>query len=361
MRASRDERLETMDGEDPADFSPAWWLRGAHVQTVWGRLARSRTRVPLRREALTAPDGDTLYLDHADAPVPAAAPPLLILHGLEGSSHSVYAQGLLALAVKAGLRASVLNFRFCARDLEDLSRAIPNERPRLYHSGETTDFAFVARMLAARHGTPVLAAGVSLGGNVLLKWLGEHPQERVVSAAATLSVPYDLAAGDRHMASFPSALYVRAFVKTLTPKADALARRFPEAAARLDVARAARAWTFREFDDAANAPLHGFADAADYYARSSSLRVLGKIAVPTLCLSSLDDPFVPAETVERARRAASPAVRFVVTPTGGHAGWVAARGFTPVYWAEERAIAFLARHAGGARGTNTSAVPPTGA
>ena len=340
--------------DDRARFTPAAWLRGAHLQTVWGRLARSKTQVPLRREALTAPDGDTLFLDHADAPVPAGAPMLLILHGLEGSSHSVYAQGMLALAVRAGLDASVLNFRFCARDLSDLARTIPNERPRLYHSGETSDFDFVARLLAARVGGPILAAGVSLGGNVLLKWLGEHPEERVVSAAAALSVPYDLAAGDRHMASFPSVLYVRAFVRTLAVKAAALARRFPEAAGRIDLARAGRAWTFREFDDAANAPLHGFADAADYYARCSSLAVLSRIAVPTLCVSSLDDPFVPAETVERARRTASPAVRFLVTEKGGHAGWVAAKGLRPVYWGEERAIAFLSRAAraeGAPRGT----------
>ena len=332
-----------MDDEDRTGFSPAWWLRGAHRQTVWGRLARSRRQVPLRREELTAPDGDTLLLDHADADAAPGASPLLILHGLEGSSHSVYAQGLLARALAAGLRPSVLNFRFCARDLSDLARTIPNARPRLYHSGETTDFDFVARLLAARHGAPILAAGVSLGGNVLLKWLGEHPEERLVAAAATLSVPYDLAAGDRHMASFPSVLYVRAFVKTLVPKAEALARRFPEAAARLDIPRAARAWTFREFDDAANAPLHGFADAADYYARCSSLPVLARIAVPTLCLSALDDPFVPAETIERARRAASPAVRFLVTERGGHAGWVAANRLSPVYWGEDRAIEFLAR------------------
>jgi predicted alpha/beta-fold hydrolase len=337
-----------MTHPDGAAFSPAWWLRGAHLQTVWGRLVRSRRQVPLRREALVAPDGDTLFLDHADAAVPAGATPLLILHGLEGSSHSVYAQGLLALAVKAGLRASVLNFRFCARDLADLSRTLPNERPRLYHSGETTDLDFVLRTLAARHSGPVLAAGVSLGGNILLKWLGENPGERLVAAAAALSVPYDLAAGDRHMASFPSALYVRSFVKTLTPKAESLARRFPEAAARLDIPRAAGAWTFREFDDAANAPLHGFAGAADYYARCSSLAVLSRIAVPTLCISSLDDPFVPPESVAAAQRAASPAVRFLVTEHGGHAGWVAAEGFRPVYWAEEEAVAFLARQGRGA-------------
>jgi uncharacterized protein len=330
---------------DRADFSPAWWLPGAHLQTVWGRLARSRRQVPLRREALTAPDGDTLFLDHADVVLPDGAPPLLVLHGLEGSSHSVYAQGMLALAARARLRASVLNFRSCARDLSDFRRTIPNERPRLYHSGETTDFEFVARILAERHGRPILAAGVSLGGNVLLKWLGEHPYERIVAAAATLSVPFDLAAGDRHMASFPSALYVRSFVRTLTPKTRDLVRRFPAAAARVDVARAGRAWTFRAFDDAANAPLHGFTGAADYYEKCSSLPVLSRITVPTLCLSSLDDPFVPAETVERARRAASPAVQFLVTEKGGHVGWVAARGLAPVYWAEERATEFLTRHA----------------
>lgn len=328
-----------------AGFAPAWWLRGAHRQTVWGRLARPRAAVPLRREALTAPDGDTLFLDHADLPVPHGAPPLLILHGLEGSSHSVYAQGLLGQAARAGLAASVLNFRFCARDLADLSRTIPNGRPRLYHSGETTDFDFVLRALAARHGGPVLALGVSLGGNVLLKWLGEHPGERLVAAAVTLSVPYDLAAGDRHMSRFPSNLYVRAFVRTLVPKAESLARRFGEAAARLDLPRARRAWTFREFDDAATAPLHGFSGADDYYARASSLPVLSRIAVPTLCLSALDDPFVPPESVAAARAAASPVVLFDVTASGGHTGWVAARGLSPVYWGEERAVAFLSRAA----------------
>jgi predicted alpha/beta-fold hydrolase len=336
-----------MNGENRADFSPAWWLRGAHLQTVWGRLARSRTQVPLRREALTTPDGDTLLLDHADVAVPDGAPPLLILHGLEGSSHSVYAQGLLALAVKAGLRASVLNFRYCARDLADLRRTIPNERPRLYHSGETSDFDFVARTLVARHGRPILAAGVSLGGNVLLKWLGEHPEDAIVAAAATLCVPYDLAAGDLYMASFPTKLYVRSFVKTLTAKAEDLMRRFPEAAERIDLPRARRAYTFREFDAAATAPLHGFAGADDYYTRSSSLPFLQRITTPTLCVSALDDPFLPPEATGRARDAASSAVRFVVTDRGGHAGFVSARSLTPVYWGEELVIDFLARHARG--------------
>jgi hypothetical protein len=187
--------------------------------------------------------------------------------------------------------------------------------------------------------------GVSLGGNALLKWLGENPGDATVGAAATLSVPYDLAAGDRHMASFPANLYVRRFVRTLTVKAEDLARRFPEAAARIDLPRARRAFTFRQFDDAATAPLHGFADADDYYARSSSLPFLARITAPTLCISALDDPFLPPEAVARARGAASDAVSFVVTRSGGHVGFVAAHGLTPAYWAEELLVDFLASEA----------------
>jgi uncharacterized protein len=349
-----------MDGED-AGFTPAWWLRGRHAQTTWGRLARSRRQVPLRREALIAPDGDTLLVDHLDRVVGGLddAPRLLLLHGLEGSSNSVYVQGILALAARAGFRASVINFRYCARDANDLQRCIPNERPRLYHSGETSDLDFVARTLAARDGRPLVAAGISLGGNVLLKWLGEHPRDAAVAAAATLSVPYDLAAGDLYLASFPANLYVRGFVKTLTAKAEDLVRRFPEAAERIDLPRARRAYTFREFDDAATAPLHGFASADDYYARSSSLPFLQRITVPTLCLSAFDDPFLPPEATRRARDAASSAVRFVVTDRGGHVGFVAAHGSTPVYWAEEAVVAFLARQAADARGAvgDTSSLP----
>jgi uncharacterized protein len=332
-----------MDSLSDRDFRPAPWLRGRHLQTVWGRLARARTQVPLRREAMTAPDGDTLFVDHLATDSPPGAPFLLLLHGLEGSSNSVYAQGILSLAARAGLRAAVLNFRFCARDPNDVDRSIPNDRPRLYHSGETTDFDFVARTLFARVGRPLLVAGVSLGGNVLLKWLGEHPGDPTVAAAATLSVPYDLAEGDRYMARFPSKLYVRAFVKTLTAKAENLMRRFPEAKERIALSRARRASTFRQFDDAATAPLHGFTGADDYYTRSSSLPLLGRITVPTLCISALDDPFVPPVSVERARRIASPCVSFAVTSHGGHAGFVAARGITPFYWAEELIVDFLAR------------------
>ncbi len=257
----------------------------------------------------------------------------------------MYVQGLLAAGLGLGFRGTALNFRSCARDPSDLSRMLPNRRPRLYHSGETEDFDFVARTLAAREPrVPLVAVGVSLGGNVLLKWLGEHPGQTVVAAAAALSAPFDLAASARHLETPIGRLYVRSFVATLAPKARSVAGRFPEAASGMDLARAERARSFREFDDAATAPLHGFAGADDYYRRSSSLGFLPKITTPTLCLSAADDPFLPLEAFERARSVASPAVEFLLVPRGGHIGFVSGAGpWRAAYWAETLAVEWLAR------------------
>lgn len=327
---------------DANGFRQAWWLPGPHLQTSWGRLARPRSAVPLVRQVLETPDDDDLVLDHLEAPPGASR--LVILHGLEGSSNSVYVQGLLELARRRGLAATALNFRTCARDPDDLSRMLPNRTPRFYHSGETSDLDHVLKTLALREPGVLLGAiGASLGGNVLLKWLGENPDSPLLAAAATLSVPYDLGAGSRFMETFAGLLYVDVFLKTLRGKVFESARRFPEAASRLDLERVRRARTFFEFDDAATAPLHGFAGAQDYYTRSSSLGFLPAIRVETLALSAEDDPFLPREALERARAAASSAVSLVVTKGGGHVGWVAANGFsTPFYWAEEKALAFVA-------------------
>jgi len=322
-----------------SSFRPAWWLPGPHLQTAWGQLARSRRQVVFVREVLETPDGDDLVLDHVGGP--AASPRLLVLHGLEGSSYSVYVQGILAAAVRRGWRGIAINFRSCARDPASLSRMLPNRRPRLYHSGETSDLGFVLQTLAAREPeAPLAAAGVSLGGNILLKWLGENPDQRIVAAAASVSTPYDLAAGARHLERGVGRIYVAGFLKTLRRKAEEIVARFPETAAAVDLARVARSRTFWEFDDAATGPLHGFAGAADYYARSSSIDFLGSIRTPTLCLSSEDDPFLPASVLRRAKASASAAMTFQTTARGGHIGFVAGTG--PRYWAEETVVGWLA-------------------
>lgn len=313
----------------------------------------------MRREWLATPDGDAVALDHV-AParpdgeppgeVPRGTPRLLVLHGLEGSSRSVYVQGLLGRARDAGLAGTALNFRSCARDPDDVERWIPNRAARLYHSGETGDLDLVARELRRRDpSAPLLAAGISLGGNVLLKWLGEHPDQRAVDAAATISVPYDLAAGARHLEGRASRLYLRHFLPTLVAKTEDLARRHPGvvAARGLDLAQVRRARTFHEFDGAATAPVHGFAGADDYYARSSSLGFAARIATPTLCLSALDDPFLPAAAARRFRDAAAPPVEVRLVAQGGHVGFVS--GATPArgeHWAERTAIDWLRDRAG---------------
>lgn len=329
----------------PTLFAPCPWLPGPHLQSIWGNLTRSRRLVPYRRETLETPDGDELLLDRVDgAP---GSPRLLVLHGLEGSSESVYVQGMMALAAARGWTGVALNFRSCARTRDDHDVWIPNRRPRLYHSGETTDLAFVLSRLAAEveTGVPFFAAGVSLGGNVLLKWLGENPGQRTVAAAAAISVPFDLGAGGRYMERGFGPFYTRHLLSTLKVKAADLAARFPEAAARLDVPRLERADTFFEFDDAGTAPLHGFDGALDYYARSSSLGFVGRIATPVLAISAADDPFLPGSVLDAVARAKSPSVELRVTRRGGHAGFVGGT-IRPRYWAEETAVEWLASRLG---------------
>ncbi len=328
-------------------FTPAWFLRGPHAQTIWGRLARPRRLVTFRRETVVTPDGDELVLDHLDTPVRNERR-FVLMHGLEGSTNSVYMQGLLSVIARRGFAATAINFRSCARDQQHIGRSLPNRRPRFYHSGETGDFDFVVRTLRARDpDVSLLAVGASLGGNVLLKWLGEHPGQTDVSAAATFSVPYDLGAGSRHLEfGLLPRFYVNRFLATLKQKTKRLVAQFPEMRERIDLGAVMRARTFRDIDNAATAPIHGFRNADDYYARSSSIHFLGAITTPTLCLSALDDPFLPAEALERARASASATVEFRITANGGHTGFVA--GVLPwrcQYWAEELIVGWLAGQA----------------
>ncbi|HEY8829163.1 MAG TPA: alpha/beta fold hydrolase, partial [Candidatus Limnocylindria bacterium] len=167
-------------------FIAPWWLRGAHGQTVWGQLTRPHQLVAMSREVLTTPDDDDLVVDHlvhAGAATAGGELHFVLLHGLEGSSYSVYIQGLLSVIARHGAHATALNFRSCARDPDRTMAWLPNRRPRLYHSGETTDLDLVLRTLRGRHPERRLVVfGASLGGNVLLKWLGEHPSERIIEA-----------------------------------------------------------------------------------------------------------------------------------------------------------------------------------
>ena len=322
-------------------FRPAWWLPHRHLQTIWGRVFRRGPRIEMRRETRETPDGDVLELDRVDGP--AGAPILVALHGLEGCSQSLYMHGLLDRARARGWRGIALNFRSCAAPPgRPRGEWVPNRAARMYHSGETSDLDWlIGRLHEEEPGAPIVLVGVSLGGNVLLKWLGERGAEASppVRAAATISVPYDLALGSRALERGLGRVYVRAFLKTLKEKAIDFDRRWPGI---VDVESARRARTFWEFDDASVAPIHGFTGAADYYARASSLGFLHRIEVPTLLISAADDPFQPGPVFPRVRAAASESVTCLFTERGAHAGFVAGPPWAPRCWDEDTAIAFLA-------------------
>jgi predicted alpha/beta-fold hydrolase len=322
---------------------PAWWIPGAHLQTAWARLARSRRLVTFRREVLTTHDNDDVILDHTDGP--AGTPRVLLLHGLEGSAYSLHTQGLARLVGRAGWRTTVLNFRSCARDPRDIRRRLPNRRPRLYHFGETEDLDLVVRHLhRAEPAAPLLAVGFSLGGNVLLKWLGERGASHPIRAAATISVPYDLAAAARYLDRPVGRLYTANFMGRLRAKALQMLARFPRETAHLDAQRIRGARTFGQLDACLTTPLYGFASVDDYYTSASSVHYLPLITTPTLCVSSRDDPFFPAGATARAQAIAAPAVQLTVTSWGGHTGFVTGRlPWRPTYWAEEAVMLWLTR------------------
>ena len=315
-------------------FVPAWWCRHRHLQTMWGPLFR-RARLAFRRERVLLPDGDFVDLDWIDGDTPPGAPLLLVLHGLEGSSRSHYVLGMLADARGRGWRGVSLNFRSCSGEL--------NRLPRFYHSGETSDFDAVLRCLIAREpDLRVGAVGVSLGGNVLLKWLGEQGADAppALEAAVGISVPFDLTPCARELdRGFGKLVYTANFMRTMRRKVVEKARLHPGF---VDVAAARRARTFAAYDAAVTAPLFGFADARDYWRRASCRPYLARIARPTLAINAADDPLVPADALPTPDEL-SPHVRLIVTPHGGHVGFV--EGPWPWRvgsWAERRALDFLA-------------------
>lgn len=274
-------------------------------------------------------------MHHLDAP--PGAPVLVVLHGLEGSVRSHYVQGLLDEARRRQWHAAVLVFRSCAGEL--------NRARRFYHSGETGDLRFVIGHLENSFpSAPLVLAGVSLGGNVLLKFLGEET-ERIsprIRGAAAVSVPFDLARSSRFIDRGFSKVYQRRFIRSLKSKAFQKLDQFPDLASRdtLDAAN-----TMFAFDDCFTAPVHGFRDATDYYFQSSSIRWIPTISINTLLLSAADDPFLPPEVLEEVRDIArsNPHLEVEFPPHGGHVGFVGGSSpFTPVYYLEKRVSEFLA-------------------
>ncbi len=305
------------------------WLPGGHAQTLWPLLIKPRP-LPLRRERWPTPDGDFIDVDHLDGP--AEAPLLVLFHGLEGSARSHYAISTARACRRLGWRLALPHFRGCSGEL--------NRRPRAYHSGDSAEIDWILRRLqAANGGRPVHAAGVSLGGNALLKWAGERGDDAatVVTGVVALCAPLDLAACGHHLARGFNRLYTRHFLTTLKRISAARLAHFPGL---FDARRMAAARTLYQFDDAVTAPVHGFAGADDYWRRASAKPWLAAIRVPALVVNPRNDPFLPASHLPTAAEAGS-WVRLEQPAQGGHVGFVSGAFPGHLDWLPQRLLHFF--------------------
>ena len=318
------------------------WLPGGHAQTIYPLLIKPGERA-YWRERWETPDGDFIDLDWNEvgagtraataSPTALGARPLVVLfHGLEGSSNSHYALSLMRELSIVGWPGVVAHFRGCSGEA--------NRLPRAYHSGDSDEIDWILRRLKHDHpASPICAVGVSLGGNALLKWLGERENSaaELLCAAAAVSAPVDLAACGHHLGQGFNRDYSRHFLNTLKPRAAAKLTRFPGL---FDERRLREANSVYQFDDAVTAPLHGFSSADDYWARASSKPWLAAIALPTLLLNAQNDPFLPPEALPRADQV-SRAVHREFPPHGGHVGFVSGSLPGRIDWLPRRLLHFF--------------------
>ncbi len=318
-------------------FKPAWWLKNRHFQTLYPALFRKIPAPLLRRERLVTPDDDFIDIDwcgEGDSPL------IILLHGLTGSSKSIYIQGLQHILLANNFRSVALNFRGCSGE--------PNNSARCYHSGETQDIDFLYQTLRQREPeTPLGAIGFSLGGNVLLKWLGEKQKSLTLFAAIAVSVPLVLSVCATKLDDGFSKIYRQNLLRELklyiVEKSQHLTKigRENDAQKIKALGDLSKITSFWEYDEKVVAKLHGFQNAHDYYAKSSSRQFLKTISVPTLLIQSLDDPFMTTEVIPTLDEL-SDFVQLEITKNGGHVGFVTGKNpFKPIYWLEQRIPEFL--------------------
>jgi predicted alpha/beta-fold hydrolase len=307
-------------------FRPPFFLRNGHLQTILPVLLPREFAVAYERERFELDDGDFLDLNWVRSGSDKLA---ILLHGLEGSSEDGFALGAATLLYSAGWDVLAWNFRSCGREM--------NRLPRFYHSGDTGDLDELIEFVAPQYSWIALV-GVSLGGNVTLKYLGKRIPHPSIIAAVAISVPVDLRASAFALDHrWSNRIYLNRFIKLLVAKIEKKAISFPD---QFDVRGIRSVRTFRQFDDRYTAPIHGFRDAADYWKQSSSLQYLRGIKVPTLLLNARDDPFLTRESFPYSDSRENAAL-FLETPeSGGHVGFIdLANGIER--WCEHRAVEFL--------------------
>lgn len=310
------------------DYKPPVLFRNGHVNTFYPYLFRKTKHPGYNRKRVNTPDDDFVDLDMI---LNGNRRVTVLLHGLEGSSSSQYILGTSTLLAAHEWDIIAINFRSCSGEM--------NNTPLLYHSGFTKDLDFILHSIKNQY-DEITLAGFSLGGNVVMKYLGEgaYTVPDNVIAAAGVSVPCDLAAGSLKIASKENFLYQKNFLLTLGHKMLHKARQFPGL---MDPDKLKITKSLIDFDNYFTAPLHGFRDAADYYAQSNSLQFLHKIKVPSLIINALDDSFLPASSYPYAAADANPEL-FLMTPKfGGHVGFTTPR--SAIYWNEEKIRTFFER------------------
>lgn len=326
------------DMSKKSTFKPAWWLRNGHLQTLYPALFRRMAVTSgVRRERLETPDQDFVDIDwlgEGDGPL------VILLHGLTGCSSSGYIVGLRQVLSRQGLRSVTLNFRGCSGE--------PNRLARAYHSGDTGDIDFLYRTLRRREPDTFMAAvGFSLGGNVLLKWLGEQGSHVDLAAAAAVSVPLQLNVCADAMDSGFSKVYRDRLIYELKQYMHDKYRHLQklgqhdEAEKISGLGDMSDIESFWQYDDRVVARLHGFDSAEHYYRLSSSRQFLKKIAIPTLLIQAYDDPFMTPEVLPHEHEL-SRYVCLEVTQGGGHVGFISGRfPLRPKFWLEQRIPDFI--------------------
>ncbi|MEE9493714.1 MAG: hydrolase [Gammaproteobacteria bacterium] len=311
-----------------SQFKPAWWLPEGHTQTIYPSLFR-KTRLPqMRRERLELPDGDFIDLDWAPD---NSGPLVLMLHGLEGSINSHYAAGLVSTLYKASMSVVFMHFRGCSGE--------PNRLSRSYHSGDTGDLNFMIDKLRDQYpGREIYVLGVSLGGNVLLKWLGETGSQSGINRAMAISVPFELGTVANCLEQGSSRIYQRYLLNKLLRSLNTKKQQVDMPLTTNDIRQLT---TLRSFDEAVTAPLNGFKNANDYYTQSSCRRFIADIKTPTLILHAEDDPFMNPSVIPKVSELGD-GVILEIAKHGGHVGFITGSlPMRPDYWLDKRVLSFF--------------------
>ncbi len=313
-----------------SSFKPAWWLPSSHLQTLWPVFATTPCNIALQRERIELPDGDFLDVDWSGTSGQAI---VLILHGLGGSVESFYIQGILKAIERAGWRAAVMHFRGCSGE--------PNRLMRGYHCGETGDLAYVVNEIYRRNPKiPIAALGYSLGGNVLLKWLGETAGNNPLLAAAAVCVPFEAHKAVHHLAKGFYRLYQWYLLRQL--RDDAI-KKFHLLKPSFDVENVRKCNNFEDFDNIVTAPAHGFKNAIDYYCQASSRPHLRHIKQETLIIHALDDPVMTQDLIPKENELSESTI-LELSKAGGHVGFIS--GNIPgrgEFWLEQRIPEFFSK------------------